>query len=294
MKRLLFKLAFLYPTVYAFFSYYRKKARRKEIEEKFAFFFNEKWNDKKGRAIVRHIFELRGLRKIAYYLIPLMDAQFIERFVKVEGIHYLDRTLKEERGVVLMTSHFGNPQLGYSPLRTMGYDLTFIKGGAPREAKKPRHQKYRYFDAVENTIFISSSSRPANYKDRILETLRSGKIIHYYGDTREGRKKENISFLGREIGFPTGVIALAHQANAAIIPYIHLYHKGKISLIFREPIDNDWKEGEREYKRIVEKFAKIMEYYIISQPQQYMGIYGPTILSAYYSSYRKGSASSPP
>jgi len=286
MKWLFFKLAFLYPRIYAFFSYYRKKERRKEIEEKFDFFFKEKWNAKKRRAIVRNIFQLRGLRKVAYYLIPLMDAHFIKRFVKVEGLHYLDRALKEGRGVVLMTGHFGNPQLGYNPLRMLGYDVILIKGGAPRSARKSSRKKFRYVDTIENTIFISASSLPENYKGRILESLRSQKIIYYYGDTKEGRKKENVSFLGREMGFSTGVIALAHQAKAAIIPYIHLYQKGKIILIFKEPIDSNWMEGERGYKRIVEEFVKVFESYFLAYPEEYMGIYGPTVLDHYYRSFK--------
>lgn len=293
MKWLFFKLLFLYPRVYAFFCYYRKKERRKEIEEKFDFFFKEQWNAKKRRAVVLNIFQLRGLRKVAYYLIPLMDAQFIKKFVKIEGLHYLDRALKEGRGIVLMTGHFGNPQLGYNAVRMLGYDLILIKGGAPRSVRKPRRKKFRYVDAIENTIFISASSLPENYKGRILETLRSGKIINYYGDTKEGRKKEKISFLGREIGFPTGIIPLAHQAQAAIIPFIHLYRNGKITLIFKEPIDDNWKEGEKGYRRIVEGFSKILESYILDQPQQYFGIYGPTVLSDYYLSYRNGGASLP-
>jgi len=282
MKWLFFKLLFLYPRVYAFFCYYRKKERRKEIEEKFDFFFKEQWNAKKRRAVVLNIFQLRGLRKVAYYLIPLMDAQFIKKFVKIEGLHYLDRALKEGRGIVLMTGHFGNPQLGYNALRMLGYDLTLIKGGAPRSARNSRRKKFRYVDAIENTIFISASSLPENYKGRILETLRSGKIIHYYGDTKEGRKKEKISFLGREIGFSTGVIPLAHQAKAAIIPFIHLYQKGKMTLIFKEPIDSHWKEGKRGYKRIVEEFVKVLESYFLAYPEEYMGIYGPTVLGYFY------------
>jgi lauroyl/myristoyl acyltransferase len=292
MKWLFFKLAFLYPRIYAFFSYYRKKERRKEIEQKFGFFFNKKWKTKKGRTIVRHIFELRGSRKVAYYLVLLMDERFIKTSVKVEGLHHLDQALKEGRGIVLITGHFGSPQLGYNALRVMGYDLILIKGGAPRVAQKRRHHKFRYFDAVEKTIFISASSLPENYKGRILETLQSGKIILYYGDTKEGRKKEKIVFLNREVGFPTGIIPLAHQAKAAIIPFIHLYQNGKIALIFQEPIDNHWKEGEGGYRRIVEDFAKILESYIIDQPEQYFGIYGPTVLSDYYSSYYRNGRTS--
>lgn len=234
--------------------------------------------------MVRHIFELRGSRKVMHYLIPLMDRQMINQFFEIEGLHHLDQVLKEGRGVVLLAGHLGNPHLAFCALRTMGYDLTLIKGGAPKEAML---RKFRYRETPEDTIFIYDPSLAASYKERILETLRSGKIIHYYGDTKEGRAKERLPFLGREMGFPTGMVHLAHQAKAAIIPFIHLYQRGKTTLIFKEPIDDHWEEGEMAYRRILMEFTKLLESYILLHPEQYMGIYGPTVPAHYYKSRRK-------
>ena len=217
------------------------------------------------------------------YLIPLMDANFIKWYVKVEGLHYLDQLLKEGRGVVLMGGHIGIPHLAFNALRVMGYEVILLSGVTP---KKPKHSRIRYYDTHGNTIFVHDSSLSEVYKRRILETLRSGKIIYYDGDAGVGRIKERLSFLGREMDFPTGMIYLAHQAKAAIIPSIHLYHKGKITLLFKEPIESSWKEGERGYKRIVEEFVKLLESYVLNYPEQYLGIYGPTVLAHYYRSHR--------
>ena len=79
---------------------------------------------------------------------------------------------------------------------------------------------------------------------------------------------------------------VAPQANAAIIPFIHLYRKGKITLMFKEPIDDHWKEGVESYKRIVIEFGKLLESYILTYPEQYLGIYGPTVLAYYYRDHR--------
>jgi KDO2-lipid IV(A) lauroyltransferase len=285
LKWLLFKLAFLYPRVYAFFCYYRKKKRRKEIEEKFDFFFKKAWGPEEKRKLVRHIFELRGSRKIMHYLIPLMDNQLIHKFFKIEGLHHLDQVLREGRGAVLMAGHLGNPHLAFCALRVLGYDLILIKGGAPKNVK---HRKLRYRETLKDTIFIYDPALAAGYKERILETLRSGKVIHYYGDTKEGRVKEKISFLGREMHFATGMIHLAHQARAAIIPCIHLYRRGRITLIFAEPVDHHWEKGVDEYKRIVSEFSKLLESYVLQYPEQYMGIYGPTVLAYDDRSRRNG------
>jgi len=283
MRWFLFKLAFFYPRIYAFSCYYRKKEKRREYEDKIIFLYSRERDSDRVKKIVKGIFELRGVRKVMRYLIPLMDAQFIRKFVRLEGLHHLDEALKEGRGVVLMAGHLGIPHLSFNALRTMGYDLIILSGVPPKE---PKHAKIRYYDTQQNTIFVHDLSLSEEYKKRILETLRAGKIIYYDGDAGEGRIKEKVSFLGKAMEFPTGMIHLAHQAKAAIVPFIHLYEKGKVTLIFKEAVDHHWINGERKYKKIVEIFAKLLESYILTYPEQYLGIYGPNIAAYYYRDHR--------
>jgi KDO2-lipid IV(A) lauroyltransferase len=283
MRRFLFKFAFFYPRIYAFSCYHRKKEKRREYEDKISFLYPAEKSSESVKKIVMGIFELRGVRKIMRYLIPHMDALFIKHFVRVQGLHYLDEALKEGRGVVLMAGHLGIPHLSFNALRTMGYDLILLSGVTPKE---PKHAKIRYYDTYQNTIFVNDLSSSEEYKKRIFETLRAGKIIYYDGDAGEGRIKEKVSFLGKIMEFPTGMIHLAHQAKAAIVPFIHLYEKGKITLILKETADHYWVNGEGEYRKIVEAFAKLLESYILTYPEQYLGIYGPTIPAYYYRDHR--------
>jgi lauroyl/myristoyl acyltransferase len=282
MRWLLFKLGFFYPKIYAFLCYYRKRVRRREFEEKVVLFYPKEKDPQRVKTIVKGVFELRGVRKVMRHLIPLMDPQFVRSFVKVEGLHHLDQGLKEGRGVILMAGHIGIPHLAFNALRVMGYDVVLLSGVTP---KNPRHRRFRYYDTSENTIFVHDPSLSEEYKKRILETLQSGKIIYYDGDAGEGRKRVTLSFLGKEMDFPTGMLHLAHQARAAIIPFIHLYRGGQMTLIFKAAIDRDREKGEGEYRRIAEEFARLLEGYILAHPEQYMGIYGPTVLNDYYRSH---------
>lgn len=234
--------------------------------------------------IVRGVFELRGVRKVMRYLIPLMDINIVHRFAEIEGLNVLDRALKEGRGVLLMAGHIGIPHLAFNALRSMGYDIILLSGVTP---KKPKHRRFRYYDTPENTIFVHNPSLSGEYKRSILETLRIGKIIYYDADAGEGRTRVAVPFLGREMDFPTGMIHLALQAKAAILPFIHLYQHGKIKLIFKEPIEGHWKEGEDSYRRILMEFTKPLESYILLHPEQYMGIYGPTVLANYYKDHQQ-------
>ncbi len=285
MKLLLFKLAFLYPRIYAFFCYYRKKAHKREYEEKVNLFYSNTAMDPKViRRIVKGIFELRGARKIQRYLIPLMDNRFMRRFVTIEGLDILERALTRRRGIILMSAHIGNFHIGFNILRALGYEINFFKGGNP---KKQRSRKLRYVDPTEYTILTRNAPLSNTAKNRILEILRSGRIIHYTADAEGGRRKVGVSMLGRRMHFSTGMLHFALQADAAVLPFFHLYRRGKIKLIFKEPIDDDWRQGEKDYQRIMEEFAKLLESYILAYPEEYMGIYGPTVLNYYYRSSKE-------
>jgi lauroyl/myristoyl acyltransferase len=279
MKWLLFKLAFLYPRLYAFFSYYRKKAHRRDYEEKVRLFYNEHIDREGLHRIVSGIFELRGLRKIQRYLIPLIDKRLIQRCVTIEGLDILDHALNKARGIILMSAHIGNFHIAFNILRVLGYEIYFFKGGNP---KKQRSQRYRYVDPPGHTIFTRNAALSSATKKQILEILRSGGIIYYTGDAGGGRKKVAVPFLGRTMNFPTGMLHFAFQTNAIILPFIHLNRRGKMKLIFQEPLDREWKQGNEDYQRIVRSFAKLLESYILAYPEEYMGIYGPTVLSSYY------------
>ena len=285
---MLYKIFFIYPVIFSFFYCLRQKDWRKEVEDKTVFFFNPK-DPKRIKKIVRGIAELKGVRKVQKYLIPQMDKQFVNQYVDIKGLHHLDKALKQGKGILLMTGHLGIPHLSWCALRIMGYDITVLKGGGgPRGSK---HPKYKYYDTHENTIFLHDPSPEVSYKKRILDTLESRGTIYFAADVAEGKSNEEITFLGVKMKFPTGMIYYAHQAEATIIPFIHFYRRGKISLIFKEPIHNNWAHGKMEYNAILTKYAKIYEYYILKYPEQYLGLYGPTVLSHYYRSHDKNSLS---
>lgn len=285
MKWLLLRPAFLYPRVYAFFCYYRKKRRRKEIEEALLL-CNRGWDREKIKAITLGIFERRGLKKLNRRLIPLFDGPFIEEFTRTEGFHHLDHALKEGKGVVLMAGHFGNPHLSINAMRVMGYNVKVLKGGRLRKARSSR---FEYYESWENTFFLHDPSvSDADKKKRVLDFLQSNGILYQMADAAEGRRKEYVAFLGREMGFPTGLIHLARQAKAALIPLLHYYEKGRLRLILKERIDDHWEGGEEGYKKIVADYAKLLESSILSHPEQYIGVYGPTVLNEYYRSQRPG------
>jgi KDO2-lipid IV(A) lauroyltransferase len=278
LKPFFFKLAFLYPRVYAFFSFYRKKERRREFEQKVDLLYEGKILSGERRRIVRGIFELRGARKIQRYVIPAMDREFIDRFVTVEGIGHLEEALKTKRGILLMACHLGNPHMGFNALRAMGYAVTVVKGGAPKRLMFPR---FRYSDPEEYTIFTHDTSLTDRSRARMLEILQSGRILYYSADATGGHRRVEIPFIGRMMRFTTGTLYLAIQTDAVILPFVHLYRHGSLRLLFHPPINRPWSYGKEDYEHILTMFSRLFESAIRSHPEEYMGMYGPTVFDEY-------------
>jgi lauroyl/myristoyl acyltransferase len=179
----------------------------------------------------------------------------------------------------MMAGHIGNPHIGFSVLRAMGYQITIIKGG---KSKKADHRKYRYSDPPEYTIFTEDAPLSKDSRERALDVLRSGRTLYYSMDAFGGKRRVEVPFLGRSMAFATGTLYLAHQTHAIVLPFIHLYRHGRIELIFKSPIDVGWKNGEGDYRRMISEFTGWMESIILKCPEEYMGMYGDTVLDHYY------------
>jgi Kdo2-lipid IVA lauroyltransferase/acyltransferase len=268
MRRLFFRLLFLYPRVYAFFAYYLGKRRKRQYEGNVELFFPKESDPQGFRRVTRAMFELRGTRRIQRHLIPRIDDRFIGRYVQMEGRDILDRALLKRKGVVLLSAHVGNLNIGLGVLRKLGYGVHFLKGGNP---EKRRTGGALSANPPELSIYIPRPPVSGNTKDVIIQALRSGKIIYYTVDSAWGRKKAEVSCFGRTFHISTGMIYYARQADAIVIPFLQLYRRGNIKLVFKEPIDGGWKQGDKDYDRVIKEFAKILESYVSAYPEEYYG-----------------------
>ena len=64
-------------------------------------------------------------RNFAKYLVDFfrfeeMDQNYIKRRVKIENLHYLDEALEKGKGVVALSAHIGNWELGGAVLAVLG------------------------------------------------------------------------------------------------------------------------------------------------------------------------------
>ncbi|MBI3008513.1 MAG: hypothetical protein HYY56_03220, partial [Candidatus Omnitrophica bacterium] len=90
-------------------------------------------DDEKCEKSVREYFRNHYIDHLFIFIFPRFGIREIEKFIKIEGLEFLDKALKRGKGVLLIHGHFGPVHLPLVVLARLGY----ISSGSPfsREAR---------------------------------------------------------------------------------------------------------------------------------------------------------------
>ncbi len=198
-------------------------------------------------------------RNFAKYLVDFLrfeelNTDYIRRKIIIENIHYLDEALKKGKGVVLLSAHIGNWELGGVVLALLGYPLWAV--ALPHKTK----QVNDFFNAQREikgmrVITFGKAARSC------LKLLKENKIIALVGD-KDFTKEAGIvvNFFGRASYLPKGPAAFAIKTGSPIIPVFMLRNPGDtFTLKFGEPVNCDSGSMERitsECKNVIEELVK--------------------------------------
>jgi KDO2-lipid IV(A) lauroyltransferase len=178
-----------------------------------------------------------AFRNVArYYVdlinIPRMDLRgMIGRQVRLQGLERLQAPMKEGRGAVAATAHFGNPELAVQVGAILGIDMLVLAeplqppafADAMRRLRSPFGP--RYVDVGYGAIAAA------------IRHLRSGGCLAITCDRDIQGNGEPVEFFGVETRVPTGAVELAARTGAALIPcYCRRAADRGFDIIFEEEL----------------------------------------------------------
>ncbi|MEM7563216.1 MAG: lipid A biosynthesis acyltransferase [Pseudomonadota bacterium] len=140
-----------------------------------------------------------------------------EQHLEVEGLEHIEAALRQDRGVILIGSHFSNVDMGAVLMAYIGqkYNL-FDFSVTYRPQKDPvfdglmKRGRLRYFKQV----IPSSELRP------IVQELKNKHWVWFAPDMDIDRKNAVfVPFMGIEAATTTAISRLAKMTNAMVIPY---------------------------------------------------------------------------
>jgi len=241
------------------------KIRRAVVEKQLAAVFPEK-NAGEVERIARAAYGHLGRTTIETAVLPSYGrTQILDLFEEVNGWSIVQERLARGKGLILVTGHLGNWELGGAYLAARGLPIDAVA----------RHMNNPLFDvyltATRQRIGMTVVHDDQAVK-RVPRSLRSGRAVAFLVDQGAiGLASSWVPFFGRYAKTPRGPAVFALRLGAPIVFGVALRQaSGKYQLTF-EPIDvKDTGDRDADVDRIVTDYTATLERWVRRAPEQYL------------------------
>lgn len=183
----------------------------------------------------------------------------------IEGEENLQQAMKKGKGVLLLTAHFGNWELGGIFFGRQGIKInviTFRDGIADIDEIKTHYRKLHDI----NTIVLGDSPYSSI---EVINALRRNEIVAMLIDRYGKKGGVEVEFFGKPTYFPIGPVILGKISGAPIIPAFVVKedkdtYRAIVDSLIEVPPDVDLEIG-----LYVQQIAKVFEKHIRRYPSQW-------------------------
>lgn len=227
-----------------------------------------------GRA--RRTFQNYGQYLLDYMVMPGLTAEQKGRMVARElGQKHMVRALEQGKGVICITPHLGNWELGGLLLAFKGADLYVLTLDETDAKTKAFRERMRAQKGIKNIYINPEDPAPAAIIE-VVKVLKEKKVVAMLGDRPGDNNTIEVDFFGRKTPFPMGVATLAMATGAAVLPVFVILKDGKYWGVIEEPIyfhSPSRKEREQGIRQGMGELAQVFERYIKEYPDQWYNFY---------------------
>lgn len=212
---------------------------------------------------------IRMFRNFAKYLVdffcfPKLDTEYIKRNIRMENLHYLDEALSKGKGVIALTAHMGNWELGGVVMANLGYPFWAV-------ALPHKHKSVdKFFNFQRESKGIKVIPLPKAVRT-CLNVLKENRIVALLGDRKFAESGVAIDFFGRPTLLPEGPAVFSLKTGATIVPGFMIRNKDDtFTLKIEKPIQIIPTDDEKkDLKEIITCYKIIIEEYIKNYPDQW-------------------------
>jgi len=179
-----------------------------------------------------------------------------EPWFGVSGVEHLEKAVKQNTGVVLVSTHLVCGHLAPMVVARLGYEILSID-------RSNRYEAAGWND--DRLTVVSLSGGQMGSARSMLQgqrALRSGKICHVAADGFRFETGVEKPFLDRTRHFATGFAELAADVNATVIPVIvPIDENGRLEVRFFDPLEAPGTEESREAKvdHLLDQYVQHLE-----------------------------------
>ncbi|OGP85605.1 MAG: hypothetical protein A2Z08_00405 [Deltaproteobacteria bacterium RBG_16_54_11] len=234
------------------------------------------WGDKEIAARARRTFQNYGQYLLDYMVMSGLIAEQKGKMVARElGQKHMVKALEQGKGVICITPHLGNWELGGLLLAFKGADLYVLTLDETDAKTKAFRERMRQQKGIKSIYINPEDPTPAAILE-VVKVLKEKKVVAMLGDRAGNNNTIGVPFFGRTTSFPMGVATLAMATGAAVLPVFVVLKGGKYWGIIERPIyfqSPSRKEREQAIRQGMEELARVFERYIKEYPDQWYNFY---------------------
>ena len=208
-------------------------------------------------------------RNFAKYLVDFfrsakVSKEYVGKFVQVEGAHNIDAALARGKGVIMLSAHIGNWELGGSVISLLGYPVSAV-------VLSHKNKKIDDFFKRQRLLGKLTPIEMGIALKTCYKLLNSNKVLALLGDRDFTKNGLMFYFFGKKTLFPRGALVLSYRLGASIIPTVMTRKPDDtFSIRFEEPICADKNKPEDDaIFELGKKCANRIESYVRQYPTQW-------------------------
>ena len=255
---------------------YIMKDTRKLVENNLSIIGGGRYTREEMEKLTRSTFQNYGRYLLDYMVMHRIEEHNAHKCVEEKGIgeENLIAAMKTGKGILCITPHLGNWELGGIMLALKGYKLNVLSLKDNRENISTFRERIRMKYGIKS-IYVDEDSM-----DTIINTanaLKKGGIVALLGDRDGTSRTIEVDFFGKKTKFPVGVAYFALASGAPVVPvFVVLRKNGRYQGIIEKPIlFNHYQASNRDeaIKMGIQEIARIFERYIREYPDQWYNFY---------------------
>ncbi len=236
-----------------------------------------RWSDGKIDVITRKTFQNYGQYLLDYMVMHRLHPSNKEKWVEEEtGGEYMMEVLRGGKGVICVTPHLGNWEIGGLLFSFKGGKLNVLTLDEWDANIRSFREEIRRRWGIRNLYIDPKDDSPMAILD-VVKALRRNEIVAMLGDRIETQKTMTFDFFGKKTPFPIGVAILALSTGAPVLPvFVVMERNRKYRGIIEAPIHFEScsrEDRETVIREGMEKLIKKFEGYIEKYPDQWYNFY---------------------
>lgn len=240
------------------------KKSRKVIEDNLRQVLGEGSEEEiKGKA--RKVFQNFAKYIVDFSRFRRLNRSNLEKFITLEGIGNLQRSFAAKKGVIVLSAHLGNWELGGVALAILGYPINAVALNHKEVSVNRLFVQQRMSKGVKVIPFGMAAKR-------CYQALRRNEMVALLGDWDIKSQGVRVPFLGKLTTLPRGPAILSLKTGAAILPGFTIREESnRFQLSFEKPIfPEPTGYQEEDVERLSSQVSKILESYIRRYPEQWL------------------------